>query len=107
MKHGGNIAPIAAALMALTTLACCLPIAFAGAAVSASIGAVVAAHRAWFLGISILLVAVGAAQIRRARRTCRTRQTGSIAIVATSGLIVVLVIVFPQLIAGLIADVWP
>ena len=107
MKHAEKITPIAAAASALATLACCLPLGFAAAAASASLGAAVAAYRPWFLGVSVLLVIVGTLQVRSAQRVCRTRKTGSIVLLSLSAAIVALVMFFPQAIATLIADLVP
>ena len=107
MKHAEKIAPVAAAITALTTLACCLPIGFAAAAATASLGAVVASYSLWFLGASVVLLAVGAVQLKQARRTCSTRGNASIVILAVSAAVVALVIFFPQVIAGLLADWMP
>jgi hypothetical protein len=71
MKHGEKIAPVAAALTGLATLACCLPFGFAAAAVTGSLSTVVAAYQPWFLGASVVLLLVGAAQMRNVQRTCR------------------------------------
>ena len=68
MKHAEKMAPVAAALSALTTLACCLPIAFAAGTATAGLAAVAGSYRWWFLGASAILLAVGALQLVRVRR---------------------------------------
>ena len=65
MKHGEKIAPVAAALTGLATLACCLPMGFAAAAVTAGLSTVVAAYQPWFLGLSVVLLAVGLVQLNQ------------------------------------------
>ena len=107
MKHTEKVAPIAASLSALATLACCLPIAFAAGTATASLAVVAGSYRRWFIGVSGLLLLVGAAQVVRARRTCGKKMTASIAVLAVSGAIVLLVVLFPQLLAGFIADYLP
>jgi hypothetical protein len=107
MKHAEKITPVAAALTALTTLTCCLPIGFAAAAATASLSAVVASYQSWFLGASVLLLGVGAVQFGHARRTCSTRGNASILILALSAVVVALVIFFPQVIAEVLADWMP
>lgn len=104
MKHTEKITPVAGALTALTTLACCLPMGFAAAAATASLGAVVMSYRSWFLGASLVLLVIGAVQQRRA---CSTRGYASVVILGLSAAVVVLVIFFPQVIAGLLADWMP
>lgn len=103
MNHGERIAPVAAAATALATLACCLPVGIAAAAATASLAAVVADYRGWFLLASGVLLAVGVVQLKRAQRQCSTRKRGSLAILGISATIVVLVAVFPQVIAAMIA----
>ena len=103
MSHGEKIAPVAAATTALMTLACCLPVGFAAAAATASLAAVVSANRGWFLLASAGLLVVGIVQLRRAEQQCSTRKRASIAILGISTTIVVLVALFPQVLAALIA----
>jgi hypothetical protein len=103
MRHREKIAPLAAAATALATLVCCLPVGFAAAAATASLGAVVASYRNWFLLASGVLLIVGVVQWRRAERQCSTRNRGSLAILSVSATIVLLVTLFPQIIAAMIA----
>ena len=103
MGHDERIAPVAAAATALATLACCLPVGFAAAAATASLGAVVSAYRIWFLLASGVLLVVGVVQLKRAERQCSTRNRGSLAILSISATIVMLVALFPQVIAAMIA----
>jgi hypothetical protein len=107
MKHAEKIAPVAAALSALTTLACCLPIAFAAGTAVASLALVAGTYRWAFLGAAAVLLAVGAVELVRVRRACHSRQAASTVILAASGAIVVLVVLFPQVIASLLADWMP
>ena len=107
MRHTEKVTPVAAAIMALTTLACCLPVGFAAAAATASVATVVASYRTWFLAVSVALLALGVVQLIVARRRCRTRATGSIAVLVASAVVVVLVLFFPQVVAGLMADWMP
>lgn len=107
MKHAEKIAPVAAAVSALATLACCLPIAFAAGTAIAGLAVVAGAYRWWFLGASAALLLVGGVQLVRVRRACATRRTGSVVMLALCAVIVALVVAFPQLIAGLIADWMP
>ena len=107
MKHTEKIAPIAAALSALATLTCCLPIAFVAGTASASLAMVVGSYRWSFLGASVALLAVGAMQLAQARRACRPRGSASLGILGVSATIVLVVVLFPQMIAGLLADWMP
>src|SRR5262245_59901013 len=103
MNHGERIAPVAAATTALATLLCCVPVGIAAAAATASLGAVVSAYRGWFLMVSGALLALGIVQLTRAQRQCATSKRGSVAVFIVSATIVVLVALFPQVIAALIA----
>ncbi len=107
MKHTEKIAPVAAALSALATLACCLPIAFAAGTASAGLAMVAGTYRWSFLGASVVLLAVGAVQLVQARRACRPRGSASLGILGVSATIVLVVVLFPQMIAGLLADWMP
>ena len=107
MKHTEKIASVAAALSALATLTCCLPIAFVAGTASASLAMVAGSYRWSFLGASVVLLAVGAVQLVRARRACRPRGAASLGILGTSATIVLVVVLFPQMIAGLLADWMP
>lgn len=106
MKHAERVTPIAAVTSALATLLCCLPIAFATAAATASVAAVVSELRPWILGASVVLVAIGFVQVYR-RKSCERRNPATLAILWISAAVVVIVILFPQAIAGMIADVLP
>ena len=107
MRHTEKVTPVAAALMALTTLACCLPLGFAAAAATASLAGVVASYRSWFLAMSVALLALGCVQLVIARRRCRARGSASIAVLVGSAVVVLLVVFFPQVVAGLLADWMP
>ena len=107
MKHGEKVAPVMAAVTSLATIACCLPMGFAAAAVTASLSMAVAAYQPWFLGASVLLLIVGGhpttSEAKGVRETlvfisdclqslrCHRCARG----------------VFPQVIAGLLADWLP
>jgi hypothetical protein len=107
MKHGEKVAPIMAALTGVATIACCLPTGFAAAAVTASLSTAVAAYQPWFLGASVLLLVVGGVQLRQVRRTCGRRAYSSLIVFGLSVVIVVLVVLFPDVIAGFLADWMP
>jgi hypothetical protein len=107
MKHGEKVAPITAAVTSLATLACCLPMGFAAAAATASFGMVVATYQRWFLGASVALLVIGMAQLRRVQRTCARKPYSSFIVFGMSAVIVVLVVLFPQVVAGIVADWLP
>ena len=107
MKHAEKVAPVMAAVTSLATIACCLPVGFAAAAVTASLGMAIAAYQPWFLGASMALLLVGGVQLRRTQRACGTRAYSSLIVFGLSAVIVVLVVLFPDVIAGLLADWLP
>ena len=105
MPRAEHVTPVAAAVTAVSTLLCCLPTAFAAALATTSVGLFVASHQGWFLAASGLLIAVGTIQVRRAGRTCSVaRRRASTTLLAISAAIVVMTALFPQLLAGLLAD---
>ena len=107
MKRVEEWGPAAAALTAVTTLLCCVPVGFAAAGATAGLSAVASLYQPWFIGASVLSLAWGAFQLRRAQRTCGTRRLPSAITLALSATIVVLVLFFPQRVAGILADWLP
>jgi hypothetical protein len=107
MKHSEKIVSASAALAALTTLACCLPLGFAAAAATGGLGAVVVGYRPWLLGASVMLLALGAVQMINGRRSCDRRTPASLLILAIATGVVALIFLFPQIVAGLVADWMP
>ena len=104
MKHPEKAAPVAAAITALSTVLCCLPVGFAAAGAAAALGLAIAPLQPWLIGASIVLLAVGAFELRRAQRMCRTRGSGSLIVLVVSAAIVALAILFPQMLAAMVAD---
>jgi uncharacterized membrane protein YidH (DUF202 family) len=107
MRYSEKITPVAAAVGALSTVACCLPSGIAAAAGAAGLGAVVEPPRQWLIGLSIALLILGFVQLYRANRSCRRRSPASIAVFSISAIVVVGILLFPQISAGLIASVIP
>ena len=99
-----KITPVAAAVTALSTMLCCLPGAFAAAAATTSVGLFVVDYQPWFLGASVVLLAIGALQLRYARRSCATTRRSSVVVLWVSAAIVLMTVLFPQVLAALIAD---
>jgi hypothetical protein len=107
MKPTETLAPLGAAATALATLLCCLPFGFAAATAMAAVSTVVAERRLWFLGTSVALLVLGVVQVTRVRRACNSRRSGPLIVLGLSTAIVILVIFFPQVVAGLMADWLP
>ncbi len=104
MKHSEKITPVAAAVSAI---ACCLPSGSAAAAGAAGLGVVVESLRPWLVGLSIALLVLGFVQLYRSNRSCRRRSPASIAVFSISAIVVVGLLLFPQISAGLLASVIP
>jgi hypothetical protein len=105
MKQGTGVsASVGAIVNSLATMACCLPIAFAAAIGAAGASVFLLKFRSWFLGLSIVLLGFGFWQQRRARQCAvKGRIVGQV-LLWTALVVVVGMILFPQQIAGFIAD---
>jgi hypothetical protein len=98
-------ASFGAVITSLLTLGCCLPLPFLGAAGIAGASVLLAGARPWLLGLSILLLGLGFYQVYRGVR-CRTRQSKTaIAMLSLATIVVVLLLLFPQVIASVLADI--
>lgn len=105
MRQGSGIsASVGAILSSLVTMGCCLPVAFAAAIGAAGASAFVQKYRPWCLALSVMLLAVGFWQQRRARQCAVKDRTFGLALLWTATVMVVGMILFPQQIAGFVAD---
>jgi len=96
---------LGAVVTSLLTLGCCLPLPFLGAAGIAGASVFLTGARPWLLGVSVILLAAGFFQVYRGMR-CRTRQSrGAIVCLGLATVVVVLLLLFPQAIASILADV--
>lgn len=105
MKQGAGIsAGLAAIVSSLATITCCLPLGFAAALGAGAASAFFAALRPWLLGLSVAMLALGFWQQHRAKQCAvRGRFVGNVLLWAAV-IVVLSMILFPQQIAGLIAD---
>jgi hypothetical protein len=104
MARTSWLAPIAAILSSLATLACCLPFAFLAAIGTAGFGVYLARFRPWLLGLSVILLGMGFYQQHRgAKCGLRTSKLNLIFLWAATA-VVLLVLLFPQLVASLLAS---
>jgi len=98
-------ASVGAIFSSLLTLSCCLPLPFLGAAGMAGAAVFLASARPWLLALSIILLGLGFFQVYRGMR-CRARQSKTaIALLALATIVVVLLLLFPQVIASVLADI--
>lgn len=99
--------PYAASVMAilsvLSSLACCLPIAFLAAFGAASAGAVFATLRPWLLVLAAILLVIGFVQLYRGGKSCRRGSIASLAVFWMAVIIFLAMLFFPQEVAGLLA----
>jgi hypothetical protein len=100
----GISASLGAIVSSLATMGCCLPLGFAGALGAAGASAFLQRFRPWLLTLSILLLGIGFWQQRRANLCAVKRSYLSAVLLWTAVVLVVAMIVFPQEIAGFIAD---
>ena len=100
----GISASLAAIFSSLATVACCLPLGFAGALGVGAASAFFTPFHSWLLGLSVLLLGLGFWQQHRARQ-CATRGRWIGTVLLWAATVVVLgMILFPQQIAGFLAD---
>jgi|SRR5580693_7729353 uncharacterized membrane protein len=97
-------APIAAMVGSLATLACCLPAGFLAAAGAAGAGVFFERHRIGLLVLSTVFVGLGFWQLRRGMRCGLKPRPWTKALLWIAATIVLLVVLFPQEIAGFFAD---
>jgi hypothetical protein len=93
---------VAAVIAALSTLACCLPLGFLGGVGLAGLSIWAQSFRSWFLAISGVLLVVGFVQLYRGHNRCEKRSPFSIVLFWVAAVIVLLIVLFPQIIANLL-----
>jgi type IV secretory pathway TrbL component len=98
-------ASLGAMVTSLLTLGCCLPLPFLGAAGLAGASVVLSAARPWLLGLSVILLGVGFFQVYRGMK-CRARQSRiALVLLGLAAVLVIFLMFFPQVLAGLIANI--
>ena len=103
MRVAERATPVAAVIAALSTLACCLPFGFLGAVGLAGLSIWAQSYRNWFLAIAAVLLVVGFVQLYRGRNQCKKRSVFSVVLFWVAAMIVLVIVLFPQLIANLVA----
>ena len=105
MKQATGVsASLVAILSSLATISCCLPLGFAAALGAGAASAFFTTLRPWLLGLSVVLLGAGFWQQHRAKQ-CGARGRWISNVLLWAAVMVVLgMILFPQEIAGFIAD---
>jgi hypothetical protein len=103
MRLTERLAPVAAAMSALATLACCLPLGIAGAVGTLGLSVALVVLRPWLIGFAVILLAVSLFQMYRGQRGCQRRSPLTLVLFGVSAVIVLCVMVFPQKVAELMA----
>jgi hypothetical protein len=89
----------------LLTLGCCLPLTFLGAAGIAGASVFLSAARPWLLGLSVISLGAGFFLVYRGMK-CRARQSRiAVVLLCLAAVLVVFLLFFPQVLAGLLADI--
>ena len=99
--------PLAAAVTALSTLACCLPISLTAAIGIAGLSLAVEPFRNWLVIIAFGFLSIGLVQLYRFKRSCRQIAQSEIVLFGLAAIIVLGVSLFPQAIAVVMADLFP
>jgi uncharacterized membrane protein YidH (DUF202 family) len=100
-----RVTPIAAALSAVASLVCCLPLGIAGAVGALGLSVALEALRPWLIAIAVLLLSVGLFQLYRGQRKCQRRSTLSLILFGLSAAVVLGIMIFPQKVAELLAAI--
>jgi hypothetical protein len=103
-RHRTTAASLGALIAVVSAMTCCLPVMpLALAATSATAGAILAPLRPWLIGLSVLLIAYGFFEARRAKRCERVPSRAATALLWTATAIVAIVLLAPDLVANLLA----
>ena len=103
-KKTGAFAALAAMLASVLTVGCCLPLGFLAAMGAAGAAAFLGWARPWLLVLSVALLGVGFYQIYGGVRCGVKPGWVSTILLGLAAVIVLLLILFPQSVAGFLAD---
>jgi cytochrome bd-type quinol oxidase subunit 2 len=103
MRVAERATPIAAVIAALSTLACCLPFGFLGAMGLAGLSLWARSYGGWLLVFAAILLVVGFVQLYRRRNQCKKRSVLSVVLFWVAAAIVLVIVLFPQVIATFVA----
>lgn len=101
-----TLAPVAAAVGAMATLACCLPWGIGAALGALGLSVFMSRFQAELIALSVILLGVGLIQIVRRGRSCR-RSRVEIAIWGIALAVVLAIVLFPEWVASLLAGHHP
>lgn len=101
------LAPSAAVLSALATLACCLPWGIGTALGALGLSVIFVKFQVWLLLISVLLLLLGLLQVLRKEPSCTKRSRVEITLLSMAAAVVFAVVLFPQWVAGLLVGRLP
>ncbi len=104
MRVSDRFAPVAAVMSAFGALACCLPFGIAGAMGALGLSVFFERMRPWLIGFAFVLLTVGVFQMVRRQTSCQKRSRFSIALLVFCAAIVLSILLFPQQVASLMAD---
>jgi len=107
MKPATKVMPVAAAATALSTLVCCLPLSLSAAIGVGGLAVAIEPYRHWFVSVSVFFLAVGLFQLYRFKRTCRKSSRSGIVGFSIAAIIVLGVSLFPQVVAVVLAGLFP
>jgi hypothetical protein len=99
-----KVTPVMGAMSAVGTLACCLPVTGAALLGVGGIFGAMAPYQTWLLPISGVCLALSGGFMWRTRRVCHRTSKVSLVILGLSTAVVMMVLIFPQIIAGFLAD---
>jgi hypothetical protein len=103
MRVSEKMTPVAAAMSALATLACCLPLGIAGAVSALGLSVALERLRPWLIGLAVILLGLTFVQMYRGQEICHRRSRLSLVLFGLSAAVVLAVILFPQKLAELMA----
>jgi len=107
-ERGPVFSSIAAIGSLIAATSCCLPLGtFLAAAGAAGAARILAPLRPWLIGLSVLALVFGFVQVHGRSRCSLRRNPFSVLLLWISAVVVLLMLVFPQAIAGFLADRLP
>lgn len=104
MRLAEKVTPIMGAISAVGTLACCLPVTGVALLGFGGIFGAMAQYQTWLLPISGVCLALSGGLMWRTRRVCHRTSTISLVILGLSTAVVLMVLIFPQFVAGFLTD---